>query len=52
MGAISTATFIIGGVAAVAGLVMVLVAPKGKEATSAWIRPYFGAGAIGAFGAF
>jgi hypothetical protein len=50
---LSTVGFIVGGVGVAAGLVMILVAPKPKEtAASAWIRPYVGAGEIGAVGAF
>ena len=52
MTALSTTGFIIGGVGIAAGVVLLLVAPKNKEATSAWIRPYVGAGEIGAVGAF
>jgi hypothetical protein len=58
-GAISTVGFIAGGVIAVVGLVMVLVAPsKGAHAASAaakvfkHVTPFLGHGSLGAFGRF
>lgn len=58
LGTVSTAGFITGGVGLVAGLVLVLTAPKApkkpepKAALAPVVRPYIGAGEIGVLGRF
>ncbi len=50
MGTISTVAFVVGGVAAAAGVILLVTAPK-KPAT-AWISPTIGLGTFGAAGQF
>ena len=55
LGALSTAGFVIGGVGAAGGLVMLLMAPKSESKpapAAASIQPWFGPGSVGAFGTF
>jgi hypothetical protein len=52
LGAVSTAGFIVGGILAAGGVVMVVTAPKTKVAKDAWIAPRVGLGYVGLVGAF
>ena len=50
IGTISTVAFIVGGVAAAAGVVLIVTAPKKQN--TAYISPTIGLGTIGAVGRF
>jgi hypothetical protein len=52
MGTLSTVGFIVGGVGAAAGAVLLLTAPKHSSASAAFVSPYIGPGSVGATGRF
>ena len=49
---LSTAGFVAGGVLAVAGVVLVVTAPRGRPSGDAWVAPVVGPGFVGAQGRF
>jgi hypothetical protein len=51
-GNISTAGFVVGGVLAATGVVLLVTAPRKRPAKDAWIAPIVGAGYAGAAGGF
>lgn len=52
MGTLSTVGFIVGGVGAVAGAVLLFVGPKSSPKSSAWVMPFVGPGSAGVVGRF
>lgn len=52
MGTLSTIGFISGGVLAVAGVVLIVTAPKAQKAQTGWVKPVVGLGYLGAEGKF
>lgn len=52
MGTLSTIGFVSGGVLAVAGVVLIVTAPKAQKAQTGWVKPVVGLGYLGAEGKF
>jgi hypothetical protein len=52
LGAVSTVGFIVAGVGAAAGVVLLITAPKSAPATGLSISPVIGLGSVGAIGSF
>jgi len=52
MGALSTVGFIVAGVGAAAGVILLIAAPKSQPTTGLWVTPTIGLGSLGAMGTF
>ena len=52
MALLSTVGFVVAGVGAAAGVVLLVTQPKSAPAQSAWVSPYVGVGTVGAVGRF